>query len=118
MQMFGTAIASLIDDNETVVAVAYWFFLYIPLSIGFMGMTQVASSSFNALGKPAPPFVISLLRTIIIYVPLVYAGDYFWGYQGIFLATAVTNVGVGLLAWRWNNNYINRKTRSLESQTP
>lgn len=110
MFFFGTTLVSLIDDNPTVVEVAYWFFLFIPLSIGFMGMTQVASSCFNALGKPAPPFVISLLRTIVVYLPLAYFADAQWGYLGIFVATAITNVVVGLIAWRWNTNYVNRMT--------
>ncbi|MYB38789.1 MAG: hypothetical protein F4Y26_15675 [Gammaproteobacteria bacterium] len=84
------------------------FFYIIPLSIGFMGMTQVASSCFNALGKPTPSLVISILRALVIGVPLAVLGNYWWGYVGIFIATAITNVVVGILAWRWNWSYVNK----------
>ena len=77
-----------ISTDPVVVEVAVWFFMIIPLSIGFMGMTQIASSSFNALGKPFPSVVISLLRTLVVYVPLAILGDYLFGYIGIFVATA------------------------------
>ncbi len=101
-------VKTFIDDDPVVVDVAVWFFYIIPLSIGFMGMTQVASACFNALGKPIPSLVISILRALAIYVPLALLGDYFYGYVGIFIATAATNVLVGLIAWRWNHGYVRR----------
>ena len=112
MMLVGTTLVAMIDDNPIVIEVARSFFLVIPLSIGFMGMMSVASSCFNALGKPFPPFVISLLRTLILYVPLAIVADRLWGYQGIFIATAVTNVVVGLMAWVWNRSYV-YKTSAL-----
>ncbi|NKB98176.1 MAG: hypothetical protein GKR90_06730 [Pseudomonadales bacterium] len=102
MVSFGTYFVAMIDDNEIVVEASRVFFLCIPLSIGFMGMMQVANSSFNARGLPNPALVISLLRSIVVGVPLAYYGDILWGYTGIFLATAVSNVVVGVLAWHWN----------------
>ncbi len=112
MMLVGTTLVAMIDENPIVLDVARSFFLVIPLSIGFMGMMSVASSCFNALGKPFPPFVISLLRTLILYVPLAIVANRLWGYQGIFIATAVTNVVVGLIAWTWNRSYV-YKTAAL-----
>lgn len=108
MVSVGKHIVALIDDNPTVIEVSVAFFYIIPLSIGFMGMMQVASACFNALGKPTPSLVISILRALAIGVPLALIGNYYLGYVGIFLATAVTNVVVGLIAWRWNWSYVDR----------
>ena len=44
MVLVGKSIVAVIDDNPTVIEVSVWFFYIIPLSIGFMGMTQIASS--------------------------------------------------------------------------
>ena len=101
-----------IDANPTVVEVAVWFFAIIPLSIGFMGMTQVASSCFNALGRPMPSLVISILRALAVYIPLAMLGNHFLGYIGIFIATAATNVLVGALAWHWNRSFVRRAARA------
>ena len=106
----GEWLVRLIDDDPTVVDVAVWFFYVIPLSIGFMGMTQVASACFNALGKPFPSLVISILRALAIYIPLALLGNYLFGYVGIFIATAATNVIVGAIAWQWNHSYVRRKS--------
>ncbi len=106
-----------IDPNPTVVAVAGLFFLLIPLSIGFMGVMQVATACFNALGRPLPPLAISLARTFVLYIPLLMLGDYLWGYAGVFLAMAATNVLLGALAWYWNRVALRREigARSLAS---
>jgi len=105
-------VATWIDDDPVVVNVAVWFFYVIPLSIGFMGMTQVASSCFNALGKPFPSLVISILRALAIYIPLALVGNYFYGYVGIFVATAATKVLVGVMARSWNRGCVRRGSAS------
>ena len=113
MVQFGSYFVSLIDSDPLVVDTATLFFLWIPLSIGFMGMIQVANSSFNARGLPMPALVISILRSLVIYIPLALIGDYFWGYAGIFAATAITNVLLGLVSWKWNQISVENHSLAL-----
>lgn len=103
MALFGAFFVSLIDDNTTVGLVSRGFFLVIPLTIGMMGVMQVASSSFNARGQPMPPLIMTMVRIFVLYIPLCYLGDYLWGYMGIFIATGLVNVVMGAVAWFWNN---------------
>ena len=113
MVQFGSYFVSLIDSDPLVVDTATLFFLWIPLSIGFMGMIQVANSSFNARGLPMPALVISILRSLVIYIPLALIGDHFWGYAGIFAATAITNVLLGLVSWKWNQISVENHSLAL-----
>lgn len=113
MVTFGEWLVSLIDDNQIVIDVASAFFLVIPLTIGFMGIMQVANSSFNARGRPTPAFVLSLVRTLIFYIPLVILGDRLWGYLGIFIATAFTNVVLGIVGWYWNRISVERDAERI-----
>ena len=109
MAAFGAYFVSLIDGDPTVGLVARGFFLVIPLTIGMMGVMQVASSSFNARGKPIPPLIMTVVRIFVLYIPLCYLGDYLWGYMGIFIATGVVNVVMGAIAWYWNNLSVNER---------
>ena len=104
----GELLVSLIDDNTVVVAVAVAFFLIVAPSIGGMGVMQVASACFNARGKPMPALTISMVRTFVFYLPLVVVGNVLWGYVGIFVATAITNVVMGVAGWQWNRVSVNR----------
>lgn len=111
MMLVGDLVVGMIDDNPVVHEVAKAFFLIIPLSIGFMGIMQIASSSFNSRGLPLPALTISLVRTVLVYVPLAIVANHYFGYIGIFVATATTNVLVGTGAWYWNLRSVQHKSR-------
>ena len=78
-----------------------------------MGMMQVANSSFNARGLPRPALILSLLRGIIIGIPLTVVGDALWGYTGIFLAAAATSVILGIFGWLWNKRSVDEQAFRL-----
>lgn len=113
MLLAGEYLVSLINDDPKVVETATYFLIIIPLSIGFMGIMAIASTCFNALGKPMPPLILSFGRMFVIYIPLALLGDYLWGYVGIFVATSGTTILMGIIAWYWNKVTIDREIRSL-----
>lgn len=113
MLAFGKWLVSLINDDPVVVEAANWYLVITPLSIGFMGMTAIASSCFNAMGKPIPPLVISIMRMFVVYIPLALLFNYLWGYVGIFMATSLSSVLLGIVAWFWNRHAIEAGTRHL-----
>ena len=115
MIQFGAYFVGLIDNNPVVVETATHFFLWIPLSIGFMGMIQVANSCFNARGLPMPALVISLFRSLIIYIPIALIADHLWGYEGIFIATAITNVLLGTISWQWNQLSVEKQALTFKN---
>lgn len=98
---FARFFVALINDDAEVVAAAVTYLLIVPLSIGFMGVMSVSTSTFNALGRPMPPLVLSVLQMIVIYLPLALLGDSLLGYTGIYIASATTVTLVGTLSWFW-----------------
>ena len=108
MLFFGEFFIALINDDPEVVDSAHWYLLLVPVSIGFLGMISVSSSSFNAMGKPIPPLIISIGRMFVVYIPMALVFNYFWGYIGIYIATSVSTVLLGIVAWYWNNQSIER----------
>ena len=95
-------LVGLISDDSVVVQTATLYLYIVPISIGFMGMVNVANASFNALSKPTPPLVLSLLRLLGVYIPLALFAVQLYGYVGIFVVTAAINLVFGLLGRRWN----------------
>ncbi len=59
-----------------------------------------------------PPLVLSINQTILVYVPLAILGDYLWGYTGIFVASVVTGLLLGSVAWYWLNSVIRARIRA------
>ena len=100
---------SLINDDPGVVAAASVYLIIVPVSVGFMGVMMTATQSFNALGKPMPPLVMSILQMLVVYLPLALLGDFLWGYVGIYIAFATTSVLMGTLGFFWINLVIKKE---------
>lgn len=99
--LFGDNLVSLINDDEQLTEAAGWFMIIVPIGFGLMGVGQVAASVFIALGKPMPPTILSILRTVVVYIPMAIVFDRYWGYIGIFIALMVANVLFGGAAYAW-----------------
>jgi putative MATE family efflux protein len=100
--IFRQDIASLFDDNPTVITVAATYLLVVPVSYGAWGVLMMSSAIFNSLGKPISSTIMSLVRMFVIYIPLAFAGKALFGLSGIFAAAAVSNVLMGIIAYTWN----------------
>lgn len=99
--LFGDFFVSLINDDPGVARMAHHYLMIAPLSVGFMGVMNIATNSFNAIGKPLPPLILSFLQMIVINIPVILLGNYLWGYKGIYAGGVLTTVLLGGVAWRW-----------------
>ena len=95
-------IASIFDENPTVITVAATYLLIVPVSYGTWGMLMMSSAIFNSLGKPVSSTIMSVVRMFVIYIPLAYLGKALFGLVGIFAAATVSNVIMGVVALMWN----------------
>jgi len=94
-------LATLFSDNDDVVSVTRLFLWIAPLGYGGYGLVMVINATFNGLGKPMPGVFVSLLRTIILYVPLALIAEHYYGIVGIFAAYTAANVFTGFVAYAW-----------------
>ena len=101
-----TAPSNTLPKPWTLLEAAAWFLLIVPVSFGLMGVGQIASSLFVALGKPIPPTLLSVLRTIVIYIPMAILFDQWWGYVGVFIAISVANLLFGVVAYLWGRRML------------
>ena len=99
--VFGESISSLIDSSPEVIAIAALYLALVPWSYGCWGMLMMATASFNAVGKPLPSTALSFARMVVVYIPLASILNHYFGYQGIFIATLVSNSLFGIAAYYW-----------------
>ena len=112
-------IAALFDSDPGVVRSASVYLTLVPVSYGALGIILTASSALNGLGKPLLALGMSLFRLLILYIPLAYLGSQLFGIFGIFGATCLSNVLVGLWAWfqhsRWSNPFAEVRSNQILS---
>ncbi len=91
----------LFSSTPEVIGVTRLYLLIAPLGYGAYGMVMVMNAAFNGLGKPIPGVIISLSRTMIIYVPLAMLARAWFDEAGVFAAYTTANILSGLLAYAW-----------------
>jgi Na+-driven multidrug efflux pump len=64
------------------------------------------NASFNGSGRPMPGVVISSMRVIFIFLPLAFLGRMIFGLQGLFAASTIANLSVGVIALSWLKTHI------------
>ncbi len=101
MFLFGGTIASWVDQTGPVVDTASFYLSVVPWSYGLWGVLMMSSASFNALGKPLPSTMLSFTRMFILYIPMALLLNLLFGYNGIFVATAISNSIMGTLGYLW-----------------
>lgn len=111
----GEFLVGLINDDQQLVDTAGMFLLIVPISFGLMGVGHIAGSLFVALGKPMPPTYLSILRSIVIYVPLAIFLDRLYGYTGIFAAIVIANFLYGTVAFLWGRAMFLSELRKVEA---
>ncbi|MDP6377692.1 MAG: MATE family efflux transporter [Pseudomonadales bacterium] len=101
LALSGRLLVQFINSDPAVIDATYSYLLIMPATYGFLGVGMVAGSTFAALGNPGPSLVLSLIRMLVLYVPLALAGDLLFGYRGIFAAGAISNVLIGIASSMW-----------------
>ena len=93
--LFVRPLARIFSDSPEVVNYTSDYFYIICLSYTFYGLYLITTSIFNGLQLPVNSLRISLVKSLLLTVPLTLIGS-FWGIHGIFVGLALGNVLAGL----------------------
>ncbi|MEO0946858.1 MAG: MATE family efflux transporter [Cyanobacteria bacterium J06641_5] len=102
------SLAALFNPDPDVVAIAARYLWLVPIGYGALGVVRIASSVFNAIGKPMPSVVMTVMHMFVLNIPLAYVGSRVAGPTGIFVATLVANLVMGIGAYGWNRRACDR----------
>ena len=101
LYLFASPILGLFTRDKEVIAMALPYFSYVPLTIIGYGIVFVSAAGFNALGRPVYGLVFTILRSLVLYIPLVWIGVRMLGMNGAFIGIACANICAGLLTYFW-----------------
>jgi len=103
-------------SDPEVIRIAKIQLIYCPWGYGFLGLAAICNGSFNAFGKPMPAMIISISRTLIIYVPMAYFLASLFGIRGVFIAQVLANMLAGVVGVIWYR-LIFRQLSTSQEQT-
>ena len=95
LTIFAEPIVALFTQDEGAMTAAVTQLRILPWTYCLLGVTITANGSLNALGKPLSAMIVSLCRTLLVYVPLSWLLGKFFGLTGVFLRRRSRQPGVG-----------------------
>jgi putative MATE family efflux protein len=99
--IFARPMAGLFDENAVVVETATAYLRIVPITFGAFGLMMIALGSFNSLGRPMPPAILTFVKFFIVYLPLAWTLSRLMGITGIFWANAVSHLLLGIASAVW-----------------
>ena len=93
MLMYAVFAPYLIDvftDSEEVISIGSHVLRRLMFILPFVGTVSMCRMSFQAMGKPQYAFGITLIRQLILYIPLLLLLDKFLGFGGMLWAQPIT----------------------------
>ena len=90
--IFAPSLIGIFTDSAEVIATGSRVLRTIMCILPFVGSTSMSRMSFQAMGKPQYAFGITLVRQLILYVPLLLILNKLFGFGGMIWAQPVTEV--------------------------
>jgi len=92
-------IGDMFAKEDAVADIIELFIWILPLGYGLQGIIILTNSSFNALHKPLTTLMLSIVRLFVCYVPISYAGSYFFGLTGFFVGGVIGNLLMAFISY-------------------
>ena len=99
-------LSGLFTHSIAIRDVAVEYIWLVSLSYGAYGLVMSVNAAFNGIGRPLPGVWISSMRVVGVFLPLALLGHWLFGLPGLFGASALSNLGIGALAYRWLGSQI------------
>ncbi len=88
-------------QDPQIAQVAKHYLLIVSISHGAAGVVMIVNASFNGLAKPLQATTVSIMRVLIVYLPLAYLLAQYWQEEGIFTAYAAVNFICAAFGYIW-----------------
>lgn len=95
--LLANPISQLFSDDPSVRDIIKTFLYIVPMSYAGLGISLISTATVNSLHKPKISLAINALRLFVLYVPLAWLGNHWWGLTGLFWGCAIANLLLGIL---------------------
>ena len=91
IQGFPNQIVALFNDDPDLVALTSRAMSIVLLALPFIGFQIVSANFFQFIGRSVVSLVMTLLRQIILLIPLYFILPHFMGLEGVWLASPISD---------------------------
>lgn len=95
--LFGKPLAAIFLQDKALIEQTGYFLKVLCLSAPLLGVINMMTSYFQALGKAVKSLAITLLRNAVLFIPGVILLNYFWKLNGVIAAQPVVEAVLAII---------------------
>ncbi len=95
--LLGEPLASIFLQDNVLIAQTGYFLKILCLSAPMLGIINMMTSYFQALGKAVKSLTITLLRNAVLFIPGVMILNHFWKLNGVIAAQPVVETALAII---------------------
>ncbi len=95
--LFGKPLAAIFLQDKALIEQTGYFLKVLCLSAPLLGVINMMTSYFQALGKAVKSLAITLLRNAVLFIPGVIILNYFWKLNGVIAAQPVVEAVLAII---------------------
>lgn len=99
LYFFANPIMSIFTTDSQLINLSAGITRIIIIVLPLIGFQIVAAGMYQAIGKAVPALVLSLLRQLILFLPLVIILPMFFGFNGLWYAFPAADVLAGVVTF-------------------
>jgi putative MATE family efflux protein len=92
-------VAKLFSTETEVIEYIVLYLHIVPIGYALRGVFDIVVNVLYVLRKPLLSALLILTQMIILIVPLIYIGSYFYGIKGIFIGMVIANIISGSIGF-------------------
>ena len=96
---FGKNIVSLFIGNKEVTSRAVIMINAFAWGLPLFAFNFLTGMTFQSAGRPRLALILVLLRQLVLFLPMLYGLNYFFGFKGFIFAQPVSDLPIGILSF-------------------
>lgn len=117
-KIFAREIVGVFTDSNGVTEIAASYLVIVSFSYGFQGILMLCTSSLDGINRPLVSFSLTMIRMLVLYVPLAWVTSAAFGLDGIFWSAFTANLAAGSAAYVWLRKIISSKSSEVFQPVP
>ncbi len=95
--LFGTKLAGMFFKDESLIHQAGYFISVLGLSAPMLGIINMITGYFQALGVAIKSLLITIMRNVVLFIPAVMILNRLWQLNGVIAAQPVVENVLGII---------------------
>ena len=95
--LFGKNLASIFLHDESLINQAGYFISILGLSAPMLGIINMVTSCFQALGAAVKSLLITIMRNIVLFIPTIILLNSLWKLNGVIAAQPIVETVLAVI---------------------